>query len=257
MINILSRLNYIQRLIGTALSFILFGLGGIFLSVFLFPPLHFFIRSMNKKKKVFRAIISFFFRVFIKFMELVGVIEFSIIQKEILNNEKKCILIANHPTLIDVIAIMAYCPNACCVVKASLWNNILIKFVLLSAGYIPNIDTEILLQRCKESIDNDDVLIIFPEGTRTTVGKSLKFKRGAAHLIFELKCSVRFVELSCFPPTLTKGQSWYKIPKLKARLTLCVKEKITFNEFFDSALPRPLAVRRLNQALLEQYCSNV
>lgn len=257
MMKILKKINYIQRLVGTAFSYILFGFGGGIFSLLFLPLLNLVMRNSIEKEKLIRRMISFCFRMFIKFMELMGLLEFFIDGKEKLKNEKECILISNHPTLIDVVAIIAYCPNACCIVKSSLWDNIFIKHVLSSAGYIPNSGTELLLKKCKESIQNGDVLIIFPEGTRTQVGKQLHFKRGAAHLIYELKCMVRCVELFCNPRTLSKEDSWYEIPRSKVKFQLYVRDKLCLNEYFDSSLQRPLAVRQLNRCLREQYCSNV
>ena len=248
--------NYLWRLIATGFSYIVFGLGGLLLSFLVFPSVIIFNRDKKRRKKKLRSLISYSFRYFLKMMDFLGVLNFSIKGGEVLQNESHCLLVANHPTLIDVVAIIAFTPNACCVVKGDLWRNPFIKMVILGAEYIPNDNSSIVLSKCKESIYNGDVLVIFPEGTRTRDGETVQFKRGAAHLIHGLKCHVRCVFMECRPLTLSKGVSWYAIPRSTPNFSLVVGGRFDFYSKIDSSLPRPLAVRKLNRLLIQQYCGN-
>ncbi len=250
-------LNRLWRVFATGLSFTLFGIGGLILSLVYFPLISFLFKSEVQKKQIVRSSVSLGFRLFMNFMHYIGVLYFHKKKIEILQNEKSCILIANHPTLIDVIAIIAYCPNACCVVKQELWENFFLKGVVQNAGYVPNIDSTNLLEKCKKSIENGDVLIIFPEGTRTKPGQPPVFQRGAAHIALNLKCPVRCVEIQCQPLTLTKGLPWYQVPERRTDYTIEVKNRIDPQECIAEGTSRPLAARKITRIFLNQYCGNV
>ncbi|MBW2564854.1 MAG: 1-acyl-sn-glycerol-3-phosphate acyltransferase [Deltaproteobacteria bacterium] len=250
-------LNRLWRVFATGLSFTLFGIGGLILSLVYFPLISFLFKSEVQKKQIVRSSVSLGFRLFMNFMHYIGVLYFHKKKIEILQNEKSCILIANHPTLIDVIAIIAYCPDACCVVKQELWENFFLKGVVQNAGYVPNIDSTNLLEKCKKSIENGDVLIIFPEGTRTKPGQPPVFQRGAAHIALNLKCPVRCVEIQCQPLTLTKGLPWYQVPERRTDYTIEVKNRIDPQECIAEGTSRPLAARKITRIFLNQYCGNV
>ena len=246
-------LNRLWRVFATGLSFTLFGIGGLILSLFYFPLIGFLFKSEVQKKQIVRSSLSLGFRVFMYFMHYVGVLYFHKKKIEILRNEKSCILIANHPTLIDVIAIIAYCPNACCVVKQELWQNFFLKGVVQNAGYVTNIDSTNLLEKCKQAIENGDVLIIFPEGTRTKPGQPTVFQRGAAYIALNLNCPVRCVEIQCQPLTLTKGLPWYQVPERRTDYTIEVKDQINPQECLTEGTSRPLAARKMTRLFLSQY----
>ncbi len=255
--NLFNILNRLWRVFATGLSFTLFGIGGLILSLFYFPLIGFLFKSEVQKKQIVRSSLSLGFRVFMYFMHYVGVLYFHKKKIEILRNEKSCILIANHPTLIDVIAIIAYCPNACCVVKQELWQNFFLKGVVQNAGYVTNIDSTDLLEKCKQAIENGDVLIIFPEGTRTKPGQPKVFQRGAAYIALNLNCPVRCVEIQCQPLTLTKGLPWYQVPERRTDYTIEVKDQINPQECLTEGTSRPLAARKMTRLFLNQYCDNV
>jgi 1-acyl-sn-glycerol-3-phosphate acyltransferase len=258
MINtLIKKLNWFQRLVATAVSFTMFGLGGMALSIFYFPLVLLIIKEPGARKKIIRASISASFRFFINFMSFSGIIKLSKKNIELLQNENSCMLISNHPTLVDVVAIIAYCPNASCVVKESLFHNFFIKGVVKAADYIPNVDPVILLEKCRDSIEKGDVLIIFPEGTRTKPGKDLNFQRGAAHIALNLNCPIRCVHIRTSPSILSKGLPWYSIPERRSSFELEVKDRLYPSKIVDPDTPRPLAARKITREFLNQYCSSV
>lgn len=250
-------LNYVWRLFGTGISFTFFGVGALFLSLFIFPCILLFIKDELKRKIAIRRTISFSFKCFIYFMHYIGLFDFKPISTHLLKEDNGVMLVANHPTLIDVVSIIAFTPNANCIVKKDLWHNPFLKGVVKAAGYIPNENPEAILSGCKKAIEDKDILIIFPEGTRTKPGKLPEFQRGAAHIALAIGCPMRCVEMTCLPLTLSKGVPWYKIPPKRALFKLEVKDLIVPKEVIEEGTPRPLAARRLTRLLLNQYCAPV
>ncbi|WP_369678325.1 lysophospholipid acyltransferase family protein, partial [Enterococcus faecium] len=89
-----------------------------------------------------------------------------------IKNAKGQLIIANHPSLIDVVVLISIVRNADCVVKADLWKNPFLKGVVKATGYINNdADPEYFLNQCQQSFARGNNLIVFPEGTRSVPGK--------------------------------------------------------------------------------------
>src|SRR5690625_4755627 len=105
-------------------------------------------------------------------METLGLIRVRLHNLELLHNSGGCIVIANHPTLIDVVILLAHLPRANCVVKGELWRHRFIGGVMRGAGFISNERGDELLAGCQSALNNDEAILIFPEGSRTVPGRS-------------------------------------------------------------------------------------
>lgn len=81
--------------------------------------------------------------------------------------EGPLIIAANHPSLLDAVIILSRLPNAVCVMKASLMDNILFGAAARLAGYVRNqVPLEMVLDS-RDRLQQGSQLLIFPEGTRT------------------------------------------------------------------------------------------
>jgi 1-acyl-sn-glycerol-3-phosphate acyltransferase len=246
----LDKLNYIWRLIATGICFTVFSIGALILSAVIFPIL----RLMPSKNQALRArwVICQVFGLFLKFMQLVGVLRLHITGGAKLKVSKNALVLANHPTLIDVVALISFMPNANCVVKHALWNSPFMGGVVRAASYISNDEPDLLIQDCAEDLQLGNPLVIFPEGTRSAPGKPLRFKRGAAYIAMQSKVPIIPVLIKCSPPTLTKGAKWYKIPPEAAYLRIEVLDPITIDQWVDSEATPAIAARQVTHRL-EQY----
>ena len=232
-------LNHLWRIVATGFCFACFGIGGIFLTVFVFPLQKLFIKDKAKQKQVARKTVHYTFKFFIGLMAFSGIFSFDLAKAKKLSEMNGQLVLANHPSLIDVVVLISIIPNADCVVKAHLFTNPFLRGVVKSTGYISNADAEGLLVDCKKSIAAGNNLIIFPEGTRTKPGQKIKFQRGAANIA--LRClsdslsgslsgnshllkpkqesGISTVLIQVKPTTLTKSEPWYKVPAYKAKFS--------------------------------------
>lgn len=206
------QLNYAWRVCATGVCFSAFGLGGLLLSLTIFPiisilPIH----SQWKREKA-QWIIHHSFRLFVWFMQFVGVIHLTIIGVEKLKQEENHLIIANHPTLIDVVILISLLPKVDCIVKQALWRNPFFRGVVSSAGYISNSNPQNVLNECISTLESGRTLIIFPEGTRTTLNTPIKFQRGAANIALRSQHDMIPISITCVPSTLTKDKKWYEVP---------------------------------------------
>ncbi|MDY0248685.1 MAG: lysophospholipid acyltransferase family protein [Pseudomonas sp.] len=242
---------YLWRLIFTALSFALFGLGGLLLRLVVFPLLSLLPASPLRKRQRARAVISGAFRVFVEFMRCTGVLTYSVKGIERLGQPGQMV-IANHPSLIDVVVLISCIRDANCVVKESLWKNPFMRGPIRSAGYISNDGSIEMLETAAQLLKEGQTLIIFPEGTRTTPGQSPNFHRGAAAIALRGAKMIAPVRISVTPTTLTKAEPWYSIADQRVHFSLEVGEMIDPCDFnaYGSA---PIASRKLNQYLHSYY----
>ena len=246
----IARLNYYWRLVATGCCFALFGLGGFSLAAVVFPvlravpggvPLH-RVRWMVHKS----------FGAFLWFMEAVGIMRMEVVGAERLENCRGALVLANHPTLIDVVAMISLMPKASCVVKQALWKNPFLGGVVRAAGYVSNSDPDNLIDDCVRTLRDGEPLLIFPEGTRTQPDAPLSFQRGAAYIALRSGVPVLPVLIDCNPSTLTKREKWYQIPRRPFHLRIEVLAPVDITQWVGAAQVPAIAARRLTQSL-ESY----
>lgn len=242
------------RMLATGLCFVFFAIGGLILTLLVFPLLRILPLHKEKKTNAGLSLMRLCFALFMKIMQWLGPIQnFSVKGLDQVHAGQPYLYIANHPALIDVVAILSVLPKCNCIVKNALFNNFFMGGVLRMAQYIPNRDAPELIALCQKSVAAGRSLMIFPEGTRSPRGGIRRFSRGAAQIA--LRCNVPVVPIlvSCEPPTLMKGQPWYKIPEKPVRFTLDFQPPIAIPQEILDKTSFPLKVRALNQFFQEYY----
>ncbi len=244
-------MNYYWRLFATAFSFFIFGVGGVLLRLCIFPLVSFFSANLSQKKDWAQKCVHYSFYIFIGLMHRLGIMTYEIKGLEKLNRPRQ-LIIANHPTLIDVVFLISRIPLANCIVKEKLFHNLCTKGPILNAGYISNAEPEKMINDCVDCLNLGGTMIIFPEGTRTVDGTAYKFQRGAAAIALQANAIVTPVTLCCTPSTLTKAQKWYQIPQQKFHLSMQVGEDIVLDDFLAME-HKSIAVRRLSTYLQDYF----
>lgn len=245
------RINHFWRIFATGFCFAAFSLGGLLLSITVFPLIRLLATDTERRHVLTQAAIHLSFRLFVWTMRTCGVLQLTVIGAEKLSKTRNCLIIANHPCLIDVVLIISLLKKTGCIVKQSLWHNPFLHGVVSSAGYIMNsADPELLLNNCTEYMRGGSPLIIFPEGTRSTPGNPLKFHRGAANIALRSKKPITPIIITCDPPTLLKNEKWYHVPARPFHIILRVGNTINVHPFAEDNIP--IASRKLTQ-FLESY----
>lgn len=223
---IIQMLHFVWRLLATGYCFFFFVVGGLLMSLTLLPLVQIAARTKKSRIRHSRQVVLFIWRFFVWQMCFLGLISVSVENVERLKHTQGKLVIANHPSLIDVILLYALMPNTCCVVKAELWRHPMIGGVIRAMGCIQNASAEDLFADCQEEARAGASILLFPEGTRTEANKPLEFQRGAANIAIRCDMDVVPVFIFCDPPTLRKGEPWYRIPKRRAEFRLYVQEDI-------------------------------
>ena len=241
----LSNFTRYWRVFGTGLSFVAVGIGG----VFVFPVLNFAIRDRQRRSVIARHVIRFTFRSIVGLMRVMGVFRYEIRGLERLERHGLLIL-ANHPTLIDIVFLMAFVKHAECIVKSQLWRNPFTHATVRAAAYVRNDDYGVqLIEDCVAAVRRGGNLIIFPEGTRTAANGLVTLKRGAANIAVRAQRNVTPVFIACAPPMLVKGERWWQLPSRPSHYRIEVQEDIDIQPFIVDAGSDALAARRLTDHL--------
>lgn len=229
----------------TGALFACFGLGAVLMGLTAFPLLSLLVRDPSRRTRWARKVVQGGFSGFVWMMRAGGIVDTRIKGAERLQRGGMLVL-ASHPTLVDVVALISVIENADCVVKASLTDNPFTRWPVRACHFIRNNGGPELLDDCRRSLQAGGNLVIFPEGTRSKPGQELQLQRGAAQLALRAGVPVTPVTIRCEPLGLTKGRPWWNTHDRPMVLTLVVGDDIPVQPFLDQAHGEfPLAARRL------------
>jgi 1-acyl-sn-glycerol-3-phosphate acyltransferase len=224
-------------------------IGGLLITLTVFPLIKLLPISHERKQHTILLLIHLSFKFFMKYMQWLSPIEsFEIEGLDHIHKHQPCIFIANHPTLIDIVAIMSCIPFCSCLIKQSLAHHVYIGRVVRAAGYIVNDNATQLLRACHASFHTGRSLIIFPEGTRSPAYGLHPFNRGAAQIALRTERPVVPIVITYNYPTLLKGQPWFRIPEAPLRLKLQFFPPLRLPQDRQQAKTFPQQVRALNQS---------
>ena len=258
MTRLVAKLNWAWRLVMTGFCFALFGVGGLLLSLVWFNLLLVVQRDRARRRRLARRSIAASFRFFLTVARTLGVLDYRIDNLEALRNERGCLVVANHPTLIDYVILASVMPETDCLVKSALLRNPFVSGVIRAADYLVNSEAETLLSASQQRLNQGDTLLIFPEGTRTRFGEAITLQRGAANIAVRCGSDMRVVLIHCSEHLLDKKSRWYDVPPHKPFFTVDVRERVNAHDFYDAAQQEPaLAARQLNRHLQQRLTSGL
>lgn len=115
-----------------------------------------------------RRVIMLAFRHYLHILTLLCACRFDLSELDTLREERSVIIAANHPSLLDAVLLVSHLPNAVCVMKASLMDNLLFGSAARLARYVRNDGAYRLIKQGRQSLAEGAQVVLFPEGTRTT-----------------------------------------------------------------------------------------
>ena len=183
------------------LFFLAFGVGGLVLGCLLFPPL-----ALFRARRAMRALVRACYRLFVWAARATGMIRvvLSAEDRARLAAMRGCVVVASHPTLIDVVVLLSLLPDATAVAKAAAGRNFFYSRVV-RAAFLVNDNPQLMLDAAKGLLADGVNLAIFPEGTRTPADASgRKLHRGAAQIALYAGVPVQCVSYS-YLSTMSSG----------------------------------------------------
>lgn len=142
-----------------------------------------------------------------------------------LKDEPRLIFVANHPTMLDALLLVAHLPRSACIMKASLMRNIFLGAGARLARYIRNDSARTMVRLAVEDLRADGQLVIFPEGTRTTQWPLNPFRPGVTLIAKRAQAPIQTVFLDTDTPYLGKGWPIWRVPPLPVAFRLRLGER--------------------------------
>lgn len=247
-------LGYLWRISVLAFCFAAFGIGGIFFNLLLFPVMRLLPGDEKIRRQRARRVIGGCFAALVWTLRATGTMVLEVRNAERLRSIRHNLILANHPSYLDVVVLVALMPEVDCVVKQGLWDSPYFKGVVREARYISNADSDRLVDECANAITRGGALLIFPEGSRSVPGQPLAFQRGAARIALRANCEIVPVFIDCEPAGVwAKGFHLSHIARDRFHIKLEIKPPVRLNELgMAQGEPEPLAARRLTRQL-ENY----
>ncbi len=165
--------------------------------------------------------------------------------------DKPCVIVANHPTLTDVTAIIATFKEVVTVVKPRLYNTWWLHPLLKASFQIEGETGKFLaggkvVAQSVERIEQGFSVLVFPEATRTEQGQEMAFHR----IGFEIACRANVpvvpIVLRCKPSWLSKEQPLLRPPFGAPHMSLSKLEAIEPANFGNDS-------RRMRDHVLKLY----
>jgi 1-acyl-sn-glycerol-3-phosphate acyltransferase len=171
-------------------------------------------------RRIGRAMIAYGYRVFWRTAALSRMIRLDAEVLDTLRDEEGLIVIANHPSLLDAVMIVARLPRAACIMKASLVHNPFLGPGARLARYIRNDSAYGMVQCAVRDLVEGGQLVLFPEGTRTTQAPINPFHASFAIIAKRAQVPVQAVFIDTASPYLGKGWPLWRLPPLPIRFAV-------------------------------------
>lgn len=205
------------RVLLTGVGFITFMIGAAILAWFVLPFSRASGRTRLAQERRARQVLFRGYRLFASAVRAVGLMDHRPPSTASLPRGPY-VLVANHPSLIDVIVLLGSFPDVVCLVKASWFGSPFIGPLLRQGGYLPgpsddDDDGAPVLDRIVTALREGTPVLVFPEGSRSPAGSLRRFKVGALLAAQRAGVPVLPVLIRMWPPTLLKGQRWHQVPE--------------------------------------------
>lgn len=210
------------------LEMILFACGAVFIGCILFPILS--VKYKDKeRRKYFAQIIHNSWEFFITVMEKSGEIKVHI-DGNLLNIKGK-IVVASHPSFIDIILLIGNMQPSLCLAKKSILKNPIMRNIVKSLYIINDIDPEEFKKSAVEALNDGYNIVIFPTGTRTLPGEKIKIHKGAAQISIASGIDIIPIKIETDYPFLIKNHFPLDANNKTVNYKLTVRPAIKLSDF--------------------------
>ena len=165
-------------------------------------------------RRIGRAAIAHGYQMFWWAAQGVGMMRLHSRALDAVRDEAGLIVVANHPSMLDAMMLVARLPRSACIMKASLLRNPFLGPGAKLARYIRNDSPRGLIRLAVEDLKQGGQLLMFPEGTRTTQAPINAFRPGVAVIAKLAGAPIQTVFIDTSSPYLCKGWPLWRLPPL-------------------------------------------
>jgi 1-acyl-sn-glycerol-3-phosphate acyltransferase len=154
------------------------------------------------------------FRIYSWSLSVTGTYKLDLRAIDTLREGPPVILAPNHPALIDALLILTRHPNLVCVMKSQLMKNVFLGSGSRLARYVRNDSSRQMVKESVAHLRAGGVLLLFPEGTRTTRAPINPLAASVGLIAKHAKVPVQTLLIETDSPFLSKGWPLFKRPTL-------------------------------------------
>lgn len=182
------------------------------LAVVLLPPLPRAWRTATARYTMMAG-----FRLFSWLLRISGAYELDLGSIDTLRSGQAVILAPNHPASIDAILLLARHPDLACILKPELMSNLFFGAGARLAGFIRSDPPRRMIREAVAELRRGGVVLLFPEGTRTTRAPLNPLTGSAAVIARHAQVPIQVAVIETDSPYLGKGWPILKVPRLPIR----------------------------------------
>jgi len=221
------------QLFGYYLTLFFFGAFGLALN--LFCLLLFWLPTTPRTERFFQRLIHRHLALFIWWMGFARLLHVRYHGFERLAKGGQ-VLAANHPGLMDATYLLARLPEAECIFKPAIRRNPVLGAAARSAGYLASDGGPDLVREASDKLTAGNLLLVFPEGTRTPPGETLQpLKPGFVLMARRAQVPIQLVRIAWDSNVLVKDRAWWKLPKLPGHVDVTVGPRVFVENSADAA----------------------
>jgi 1-acyl-sn-glycerol-3-phosphate acyltransferase len=194
-----------------------------------------------------RAGIMVGFRLYAWTLSATGAYRLDLSAVDALRGGPPVVLVPNHPSLIDALLILTRHPNISCVMKEEPMRNIFLGAGSRLARYIPSGKPRKMIKECVEELARGGVVLLFPEGTRTTRVPLNPLTGSVGVISKHARVPVQMLIIETDSPYLSKGWTLFRVPSLP------ITYRVRLGRRFDP----PANVATFMKELEDEYLSEL
>ncbi len=163
-----------------------------------------------------------------------------------LRDERGLIIVANHPSLLDALILVARLPRSACIMKASLLGNPFLGAGAKLARYICNDSPRGMVRLSVNELRQGSQLVVFPEGTRTVHKPVNPFRPGVTLIAKMARAPIQTVFIDTHSPYLGKGWPIWKLPPIP------IVFKVRMGERFEPSNDPQALLQELERSFVQE-----
>lgn len=222
-------------LVGYYLTLAGFGLAGLGLSCACIPLG--FLPATGRTERFFQRIIHRHFAFFAWWIDAARLVRVRLpVPVRPVRRGPGLVLVANHPSLIDITLVLARVPEARCIFKTAIRRNPVLGAAARRAGYLANDGGPDLVRQAAEVVAAGEHLVVFPEGTRTPAGAPVgPFKPGFVLVARRAGAALQLLRIVSRQPLMTRGIPWWRPPHPESAVEVEMGPRLVLAPAADTA----------------------
>lgn len=214
----------VSHFVRTAFCFAFFALGGGVLSWIVLPVVRLLTRDHDLSVRRCQRTLQRGFQFFLWVLRTLRLVRTSWSPWASCKVERPCVIICNHPCLLDTVMMVARYDNVVCLVKQSYYDSPFFNGLARACGFIPagrgHIEEHAhMLEQAADRLRRGYSILAFPEGRRSPLVGSLAFGRGAFEIAARANVPVIPVRIVVEPRILVREEPIHRMPATCASYT--------------------------------------